>query len=84
MKKADREAKRQKKIHEEEDKHTGKYKPNLKKIEPYNKDFNVTVHLVAHTHDDVGWVKTVEEYFSGMEMKTSNAAVRIILDTVIE
>jgi len=23
------------------------------------------VHLVAHSHDDVGWLKTVYGYFSG-------------------
>lgn len=25
----------------------------------------LTVHIVPNTHDDVGWGKTVEEYFSG-------------------
>ena len=23
------------------------------------------VHLLCHTHDDVGWLKTVDSYFSG-------------------
>ena len=25
----------------------------------------LTVHMVHHTHDDVGWLKTVDEYFLG-------------------
>lgn len=41
------------------------------------------VHLVPHTHDDVGWLKTVDEYYYGSNRTIQPAAVQYILDTVI-
>jgi len=36
-----------------------------------NNHKHLTVHMVAHTHDDVGWLKTYEEYYTGMENTNS-------------
>jgi hypothetical protein len=29
----------------------------------------LNVHIVAHTHDDVGWLKTVDQYYYGCELE---------------
>ena len=41
------------------------------------------VHLVPHTHNDVGWLKTVDEYFYGANNSIQHAGVQYILDSVI-
>ena len=41
------------------------------------------IHLVPHTHDDVGWLKTVDEYFYGANNSIQHAGVQYILDSVI-
>lgn len=43
----------------------------------------LNVHVVAHTHDDVGWLKTPDEYYYGANESIQDAGVQYILDTVI-
>ena len=42
------------------------------------------VHLIPHSHDDVGWLKTVDEYFSGTRQSVTAATVTDILTTTID
>jgi len=45
----------------------------------------LNIHVVAHTHDDVGWRKTVEQYFYGYNSSIDErGAVHSIISTVIE
>lgn len=48
------------------------------------KDGMINVHLVPHTHDDVGWLKTVDQYYYGDKNDIQNAGVQYILDSVIQ
>ena len=41
----------------------------------------INVHLVPHSHDDTGWLKTVDQYYYGSKMSIQNAGVQYILDT---
>lgn len=44
----------------------------------------LTVHIVPHTHDDVGWLKTVDQYYQGANNSIQHAGVQYIIDSVIQ
>ena len=52
-------------------------KPGSVRSRPFQ-NVHLNVHIIPHTHDDVGWVKTVDEYFAGQD-----PSVSLILDSVI-
>lgn len=41
------------------------------------------IHIVPHTHDDVGWLKTVDQYYYGANNSIQRAGVQYILDSLI-
>lgn len=43
----------------------------------------LNVHLIPHTHDDVGWLKTVDQYYYGSRNNIQKAGVQYILDSVV-
>ena len=43
----------------------------------------LNVHLIAHSHDDVGWLKTVDQYYYGNDQQTQKAGVQYIIDSVV-
>ncbi|VAI39198.1 unnamed protein product [Triticum turgidum subsp. durum] len=55
---------------------------------PYNTSAGVVngklnVHVVPHTHDDVGWLKTVDQYYVGSNNSIQNACVQNVLDSLV-
>lgn len=44
----------------------------------------LNVHLIPHSHDDVGWLKSVDQYFYGSRSNIQKAGVQYTIDSVIE
>uniref|UniRef100_A0A915HUZ6 Alpha-mannosidase n=1 Tax=Romanomermis culicivorax TaxID=13658 RepID=A0A915HUZ6_ROMCU len=48
----------------------------------YKKGF-LNVHLICHSHDDAGWLKTVDQYFWGANRSITPDSVNYVLSTVL-
>ncbi|XP_017769969.1 PREDICTED: lysosomal alpha-mannosidase-like [Nicrophorus vespilloides] len=44
----------------------------------------LNVHLVPHSHDDVGWLKTVDQYFFGSKTNIQMAGIQYIIGSSID
>lgn len=43
----------------------------------------LTIHLVAHSHEDAGYEKTADEYFYGTNQSIRNTGVRYRMDSIL-
>jgi hypothetical protein len=44
----------------------------------------LNIHVVPHSHDDVGWLKTVDAYFYGSNKEIQWTNVHVEIDGVID
>lgn len=44
----------------------------------------LNVHLVPHSHDDPGWLKTADQYYSGSNSSIYRASVNYIFNSVVD
>uniref|UniRef100_A0A7E4VA72 Alpha-mannosidase n=1 Tax=Panagrellus redivivus TaxID=6233 RepID=A0A7E4VA72_PANRE len=49
----------------------------------FKTDGTLNLHLLAHSHDDVGWLKTADDYFTGYNANQVNHGVQYIYDSVL-
>ncbi|EDV31827.1 uncharacterized protein Dana_GF14353 [Drosophila ananassae] len=50
---------------------------------PETKEDKININLVPHSHNDVGWLKTVDQSYYGYKNAIHHAAVQYILDNVV-
>ncbi|EDW77501.1 uncharacterized protein Dwil_GK24523, isoform A [Drosophila willistoni] len=50
---------------------------------PITKDNLINIHLVPHSHNDVGWLKTADQSYYGYKNNIHHAGVQYILDNVV-
>ncbi|XP_073998825.1 lysosomal alpha-mannosidase-like isoform X2 [Rhodnius prolixus] len=43
----------------------------------------LNIHLIPHTHDDAGWLKTVDQYYYGGHQRHAPFGVQYIIDSVL-
>ncbi|CAL0313112.1 unnamed protein product [Lupinus luteus] len=43
----------------------------------------LNIHLVPHSHDDVGWLKTIDQYYVGSNNSIQGACVENVLDSLV-
>ncbi|CAH1405830.1 unnamed protein product [Nezara viridula] len=44
----------------------------------------INLHIVPHTHNDVGWLKTYDQYYYGSRTNIQSAGVQYIIDSVVQ
>lgn len=45
---------------------------------------HINVHLVPHSHDDAGWLKTVDQYYYGARQEIQRASVQYTIESVVK
>lgn len=46
-------------------------------------DTKLNVHIIPHSHDDPGWLKTADQYYSGTNSSIYTASVNLIFNSVV-
>ena len=49
-------------------------------LKDYPENELIYVHMVAHSHDDVGWLMTAEEYYQSQVVNILNSVILALLE----